>query len=74
MLRGELHVVVVEVAGELGITRIALTGEAESALSALAELTLKVPSRQTNHIQEMHIAIGHIICGIVESRLCSVKP
>lgn len=63
-----------EIAGELGIGRIALTGEAESPMSALAELSLRVPSRQTNHIQEMHIAIGHIICGIVESRLCSAKP
>ncbi|MEI6098752.1 MAG: SIS domain-containing protein [Alphaproteobacteria bacterium] len=63
-----------DAAGELGITRIALTGQAESPMSALAELALRVPSRQTNHIQEMHIAIGHIICGIVESRLCSAKP
>lgn len=63
-----------EVAGELGIVRIALTGAAESLMSALSELTLRVPSRQTNHIQEMHIAIGHIICGIVESRLCSARP
>jgi D-sedoheptulose 7-phosphate isomerase len=63
-----------EVAGELGIVRIALTGAAESPMSALSELALRVPSRQTNHIQEMHIAIGHIICGIVESRLCSARP
>lgn len=63
-----------EVAGELGIVRIALTGEAESPMSALAEQALRVPSHQTNHIQEMHIAIGHIICGIVESRLCSARP
>lgn len=62
-----------EVAGELGITRIALTGEKEGAMSTLAEASLRVPSRQTNHIQEMHIAIGHIICGIVEVRLCSAK-
>ncbi len=63
-----------EVAGELGITRIALTGEKEGPMSAMAEAALRVPSRQTNHIQEMHIAIGHILCGIVESRLCSARP
>jgi D-sedoheptulose 7-phosphate isomerase len=63
-----------EVAGELGIVRIALTGEAESQMSAVSDLALRVPSRKTNHIQEMHIAIGHIICGIVESRLCSARP
>lgn len=63
-----------EVAKELGIRRIALTGAAESPMSASADLALRVPSHQTNHIQEMHIAIGHIICGIVEARLCSGKP
>lgn len=63
-----------EVAGEIGITRIALTGEKDSPMSAMAEAALRVPSGQTNHIQEMHIAIGHIICGIVESRLCSARP
>ena len=62
-----------EVAGELGITRIALTGEKEGPMSAMAEAALQVPSRQTNHIQEMHIAIGHILCGIVESQLCSAR-
>lgn len=63
-----------EVAQELGIFRIAMTGATESPLSALADLALRVPSTATNHIQEMHIAVGHIICGIVERDLCSDKP
>ena len=32
-----------------------------------ADITLNVPSEITNNIQEMHIASGHIICGIVEN-------
>jgi len=63
-----------EVAGEIGITRIAITGASESPMSELAEVAVRVPSTQTNHIQEMHIAVGHIICGIVEETLCSAKP
>lgn len=63
-----------EVAAETGITCIALTGRTDSPMSQMAEVALQVPSDQTNHIQEMHIAIGHIICGIVEARLCSAKP
>lgn len=63
-----------EVAANIGITRIAMTGETESPMSELAEVVVKVPSTQTNHIQEMHIVVGHIICGIVEETLCSAKP
>ncbi|WP_241560082.1 D-sedoheptulose-7-phosphate isomerase [Solirhodobacter olei] len=63
-----------EVGSEIGIRCIALTGSAESPLSKMAALAVRVPSNQTNHIQEMHIAIGHIICGIVEIELCSDKP
>lgn len=32
-----------------------------------ADLCLNVPSTVTNNIQEMHIACGHMICGIVEN-------
>lgn len=62
-----------DVAGEIGITRIALTGASVSPMSDMAEVAVMVPSSQTNHIQEMHIAVGHIICGIVEETLCSAK-
>lgn len=62
------------IAGERGITRIALTGENPSPMSEMADIALQVPSSATNHIQEMHIAIGHIICGIVEAKLCCGKP
>ncbi len=63
-----------EVAAEMGIDCVALTGEKDSPMSAAAKVALQVPSDATNHIQEMHIAIGHIICGIVEAELCSAKP
>jgi D-sedoheptulose 7-phosphate isomerase len=63
-----------EAARELGIRVVAMTGEAESPMSALADVALRMPSGQTNHIQEMHIAVGHIICAIVEATLCSAKP
>ena len=63
-----------EAAGQIGIRCIAMTGQAPSPMSQMADVALQVPSGATNHIQEMHIAIGHIICGIVEARLCSAKP
>lgn len=59
-----------DAAREMGITTIAMTGAKESPMSELADLALKVPATRTNRIQEMHIATGHIICGIVEAALC----
>jgi D-sedoheptulose 7-phosphate isomerase len=60
-------------AKDMNIQCIALTGQSDSPMSATAKVALQVPSHATNHIQEMHIAIGHIICGIVEADLCSAK-
>ena len=37
-----------------------------------ADFAINVPSDTTNHIQEMHIAVGHIICGIIEKE-CAPK-
>ena len=33
------------------------------------DLCLRVPSKTTARIQEMHITIGHAICQLVEARL-----
>ena len=55
----------VEKAKEKGIINIALCG-AQGKLPEVCELALNVPSKATPYIQECHIAIGHIICGIVE--------
>lgn len=59
------------VAKELGIRTVALTGESGGAMKSQADLCLNVPSSVTNNIQEMHIACGHLICGIVENHFFS---
>lgn len=56
-------------AHELGIKTIGLTGDTGGELSKLADAVIRVPSSNTQHIQETHIAIGHIICSLVEGRL-----
>tara|TARA_B110000014_G_scaffold184211_1_gene133228 strand:+ start:326 stop:892 length:567 start_codon:yes stop_codon:yes gene_type:complete len=53
-------------AKNIGINVISLTGIKDSKMQELSDLTIKAQSDETNHIQEMHIAIGHLICGIVE--------
>ena len=48
---------------------IALTGEAGGALSAFADIEVNVPSSETSHIQEAHIAVGQLIAFLVEDEL-----
>ena len=57
-------------AKKLGIASIALTGSGGGALAEEADAALRVPSNHTPRIQEMHILIGHALCGIVEKALC----
>jgi D-sedoheptulose 7-phosphate isomerase len=63
----------VRVARDLGVGTIGLTGADGAEMAPLCDVLIAVPSAQTNHVQEMHIAVGHMICGIVESELCSDK-
>ena len=54
---------------EMGIFTIALTGEGGGKMAEIADLAIKVPSRSTPRIQEMHIAVGHSLCEWVEAAL-----
>ncbi len=56
-----------------GINTIGMTGEKDSDVSKLVDICIKTTSKQTNHIQEMHIAIGQLICGIVEDHFFNTK-
>jgi len=55
-------------AKKLGMTTIALTGEGGKAAS-LADIALQIPSRSTPRIQEAHIAVGHILCDLIDTIL-----
>jgi D-sedoheptulose 7-phosphate isomerase len=57
-------------AKDMGIRTIALTGQSGGKLAGIADLCIAVPASQTNQIQEMHIAIGHVVCGLVEDAVC----
>ena len=57
-----------ERAKDLGITTVGLCGNKGEILK-ISDHILSVPSEQTPRIQESHILIGHIICGIVEKRI-----
>ncbi len=57
--------VAVEQARKQGLTTVAFTCEGGGKLAPLCDC-LCVPSRETARIQECHIMIGHIVCGLVE--------
>lgn len=56
-------------AKDMGIKTVAFTGEKGGKMKDFADYAINVPSDTTNHIQEMHIAVGHIICGYIEKAL-----
>ncbi len=58
-----------ELAKEKGITTVALTGQGGGAMKEMADYCLAVPGGATNNIQEMHIAVGHLICELVERNI-----
>jgi D-sedoheptulose 7-phosphate isomerase len=53
----------------LGCFRIGLLGRDGGMVKKEVDLAITVPSQRTCRIQEVHIAIGHIICTLLEERL-----
>jgi D-sedoheptulose 7-phosphate isomerase len=52
-----------------GVAVVALLGKRGGQLKELVDAALVVPSDDTAHIQELQLAIEHVICDIVEARL-----
>lgn len=55
----------IETAKSKNLKVVGLTGESGGKLKELVEC-ICVPSKRTERIQESHIMIGHIVCGLVE--------
>lgn len=55
----------VDAAKAIGMKTIAFCGSA-GALADQVDVAIQIPSQDTPRIQEQHITVGHIICGIVE--------
>jgi len=45
---------------------LGLTGKDGGFLKQISDLCICVPSDEVNHIQEMHITIGHLVCSLIE--------
>jgi D-sedoheptulose 7-phosphate isomerase len=60
-----------EKAKEKGCKTIGLLGCDGGRISEVVDLSITVPCKATPRIQESHITIGHILCGLVEEELFS---
>lgn len=56
----------VSMAQELGIIIMGWTGQSGGSLKQLCEC-ICIPSTETARIQESHILVGHIMCGLIEA-------
>jgi D-sedoheptulose 7-phosphate isomerase len=52
-----------------GLGVVAFLGRSGGPLQELADLAIVVPSTDTARIQELHLALEHVICQLVEERL-----
>lgn len=52
-----------------GLVCIGLTGNRGGPIQELCDYLLEIPSSDTPKIQEGHLVLGHILCGLVESAI-----
>ena len=58
-----------EKAKEMKVTAVGFSGRGGGRMKGLADPLLLVPSDTTSRIQEMHITLGHMLCGALEWEL-----
>lgn len=57
----------VHVARAKGLRTLAITGQRESALSALCDVTLRMPACETYRVQEYTLPVYHALCALIET-------
>jgi D-sedoheptulose 7-phosphate isomerase len=62
-------VLAVEEARRRGMSTLGLLGNDGGALRDRVDIALVVPSSNTQRIQEVHLAVGHILCAALERRV-----
>jgi len=62
-------VAALKTAREMGIVTASLTGRDGGLMPTLADVAIIAPGTSTRRIQEIHILIGHLLCGALETEL-----
>ncbi|WP_281355346.1 D-sedoheptulose-7-phosphate isomerase [Candidatus Methylobacter favarea] len=58
-----------ETAKQLGLKVIGFTGANGWSRPGLCDFAIEIPSAETPKVQEGHLLLGHIICGLVELKI-----
>ncbi len=58
-----------ETAREQGMVTVGMTGNQRSRIVELVDHVIEIPAGLTPRIQEGHIVVGHLICGLIEERI-----
>jgi len=58
-------------AKEIGMKVVGMTGQTGGKMNGHCDFVLKIPSQDTPRIQEGQLALGHIICALVEKQIFS---
>jgi D-sedoheptulose 7-phosphate isomerase len=61
-------------AKELGLVTVGMTGSRRAKITEAVDYCVEIPSASTPKIQEGHIIVGHIICGLIEERMFERVP
>jgi len=59
-----------ETAQQMGGFTVALTGAGGGAMASIADVVLRIASKDTARIQEAHVLCGHMLCDWVELAVC----
>jgi len=51
------------------LTTVAITGDRPNRMARLADVAVRVPAVASDIVQELHLAVLHILCDLVESKL-----
>lgn len=62
--------VAVKRAREMGAFTVAITGEHGGRLRSVADVWIRIPSRDTTRIQEAYLLCGHMLCDWIELAIC----
>jgi len=60
-------------AREMGLVTVGMTGNRGEVITQLVDHCVEIPSACTPNIQEGHIVVGHIICGLIEASIFPQK-
>jgi len=63
-----------ETGRKLGLTTVAFLAKGGGRLASIVDRALVVPTQSTARAQEIHLALGHAICELVEENLPETGP